>query len=99
MQTSVLDERYSDFSEDDSLLDNWRAGEADPRWIQVLCEEIQEGLGRRNPVTSLRQLVASGVASQTFMLKTIQRFLWVGCALLAINVGLLATLVYLQAQH
>ena len=57
-------QRYFDFSEDDEILDGFNPGPIQEEWRLVIAETIQIGLGRKNPISGIKELIAFGVAAQ-----------------------------------
>lgn len=88
-------DRYLDFSEDEEVVDGFSHGSYPEPWRYALSSELQDALSRRNPVTSVKQLLAFSIVSQTYQVRNLSRILGAIAFLLGINGVLIAVIIYL----
>ena len=79
-------ERYWDFSEDDEVIAGFYGGDAADKQTKALSSQLQSALQRRNPATSIRQLLAFQTTLQHMVLKQVKILLRINSALLLIIV-------------
>lgn len=92
-------DRYSDFSEDEEVVNGFSHGSYSEPWLYPLSSELQNALSRRNPVTSVKQLLAFSIVSQTYQVRNVSRILGAIAFLIGINGVLLAVIIYLLTTN
>lgn len=93
--TDIASDRYLDFSEDEEVVDGFSPGSYPEPWLYALSSGLQDALSRRNPATSVKQLIAFGIVSQTYQVRNLSRILGAIALLLGINGVLIAVIIYL----
>jgi len=91
-------DKYFDFSEDNKIIEGFRAGINTHKWEKALAEEIQTALRRENPVSGLKQLLGFNTATLAYLQRAQLKSLRTIRILLFINTGLLAIIAILLFQ-